>query len=182
MRRMIAIIALSLGGCASTASLPTLSLSQEQAVYRLGSGDQVKVTVYGEENLTGTYPINGQGHIAFPLIGDLQASESTVSEFEALLRAKLSQGFLNNPNVVVEVANYRPYYILGEVGKAGEYPYIDGLSIFSAVAKAGGFTYRADQKRVYVRHKASTSEILYRLEGGTPVQPGDTIRVSERLF
>lgn len=182
MKKMIAIIALALGGCASSANLPTLSLTQDQAVYKLGSGDQLKVTVYGEENLTGTYQINGQGKVAFPLVGDLQASEKTVTEFEALLRTTLSQGFLNEPNVVVEVANYRPYYILGEVSKPGEYPFIDGLSMFSAIAKAGGFTYRADQKRIYVRHKTSKTESLYRLEGGTPVQPGDTIRVSERAF
>ncbi|MEH6756679.1 MAG: polysaccharide biosynthesis/export family protein [Parasphingorhabdus sp.] len=182
MRNLILILSLTLAGCASTSNLPVLELSVDQAVYKLGSGDQVKITVYGEEKLTGTYPINGQGRISFPLIGELQASEKTVSEFETMLRTALAEGFLNEPNVVVEVLNYRPYYILGEVGKPGEYPFVNGLTIFSAVARAGGFGYRADKKRIYIRHTANKDELLYKLEGGTPVQPGDTIRVAERSF
>jgi polysaccharide biosynthesis/export protein len=175
-------LVLSLTGCASSGSLPSLTLTQQQSVYRLGSGDELKITVYGEERLTGNYSINGQGNLSFPLVGEIQAENKTISEFEALLKKTLSEGFLNDPNIVVEVANYRPYYILGEVSKPGEYQFVDGLTIFSAAARAGGFTYRADQKRVYIRHKDGTSEILYRLEGGTPVQPGDTIRISERIF
>lgn len=169
-------------GCASGGDYATLSLSQEQAVYRLGAGDNLKITVYGEEHLTGTFPVNGQGIVAFPLLGEVQAAGKTLDEFENTLTTALADGFVNNPSVTVEVANYRPYYILGEVTKPGEYPYSDGLTIYSAVARAGGFTYRASQKRVYIRHKTGNDEVLYRIEGNTPVQPGDTIRIPERIF
>lgn len=182
MRRMILAAALLLSGCSSTGALPTLAITPEQAVYRLGSGDQLKITVYGEERLSGTYPVNGEGTISFPLVEEIPAAGLSISEFEAALTKSLSEGLLNNPNVVVEVTNYRPYYILGEVGKPGEYPFVDGLTIFSAVARAGGFSYRAAQKKVFIRHKAEKDEKLYRVDGGTPVQPGDTIRVPERVF
>lgn len=182
MRRMILAAALLLSGCSSAGALPTLAITPEQAVYRLGSGDQLKITVYGEERLSGTYPVNGEGKISFPLVEEIPAAGLSISEFEAALTRSLSEGLLNNPNVVVEVTNYRPYYILGEVGKPGEYPFVDGLTIFSAVARAGGFSYRAAQKKVFIRHKAEKDEKLYSVDGGTPVQPGDTIRIPERVF
>jgi protein involved in polysaccharide export with SLBB domain len=182
MRRMILAIALLLPGCTSAGALPTLTMSPEQAVYRLGSGDQLKITVYGEERLTGVYPVNGEGKISFPLVDQITAAGLSISELEGALTKALSEGLLNNPNVVVEVTNYRPYYILGEVGKPGEYPYVDGLTIFSAVARAGGFSYRATQRKVFIRHKSEREEKLYAVDGGTPVQPGDTIRIPERVF
>ena len=182
MRGTILAVAFILSGCASAGALPTLAITPEEAVYRLGSGDQLKITVYGEERLTGVYPVNGEGKISFPLVEEIGAAGLSISEFEAKLTQTLGNGFLNNPNVVVEVTNYRPYYILGEVGKPGEYSYVDGLTIFSAVARAGGFSYRASQKKVFIRHKKEKDEKLYRIDGGTPVQPGDTIRIPERVF
>lgn len=182
MRTFVLAAALFLSGCTSAGALPTLAISPEAAVYRLGSGDQLKITVYGEERLSGTYPVNGEGNISFPLVEEIAAVGLSISEFEARLTQTLANGFLNSPNVVVEVTNYRPYYILGEVGKPGEYTYVDGLTIFSAVARAGGFSYRASQKKVFIRHKADKDEKLYRVDGGTPVQPGDTIRIPERVF
>jgi polysaccharide biosynthesis/export protein len=182
-RKIIGIVlAAVLAGCSTSGSLPSLALTPEEATYRLGSGDQLKITVYGEERLTGTFPVNGQGILAYPLLGEIPAKGKTLRELEQQLTAGLSDGFVNNPSVTVEVANYRPYYILGEVAKPGEYQYSNGLTVFSAVARAGGFTYRADQKRVYIHHKAAAEETKYRLEGNTPVQPGDTIRIGERIF
>lgn len=184
MRVTIAAALLSLicAGCTASSNLPSLSVNSETVSYKLGNGDQLKVTVYGEERLTGQFPVNGQGMVAFPLVGDVQAGGLTLSQFQQALAAALADGFVNNPSVTVEVANFRPYYILGEINKPGEYPYADELTVFGAVARAGGFTYRADQKRIYIRHKASNGEERYRLEGNTPVQPGDTIRVGERSF
>jgi polysaccharide export outer membrane protein len=184
VRKTIAafLLAMSCTACASSGNLPSLSINSDAAVYRLGSGDQLKVTVYGEEHLTGTYPVNGQGKVAFPLVGEVQAAGKTIDEFQKSLTTALGNGFVNNPSVSVEVANFRPYYILGEVNKPGEYPYADELTVFGAVARAGGFTYRANQKRIYIRHKDGAGEQVYKLEGNTPVQPGDTIRVGERAF
>jgi polysaccharide biosynthesis/export protein len=184
MRRTIAalLLVLSCTACASSSNLPSLSITSEEAAYRLGSGDELKITVYGEERLTVTFPVNGQGSVAFPLVGDVPAGGKTLTEFQQTLSAALAQGFINNPSVSVEVANFRPYYILGEVNKPGEYSYADELTVFGAVARAGGFTYRANQKRIFIRHKSSNGEEVYRLEGNTPVQPGDTIRVGERAF
>lgn len=184
MRQVIAaaLLVLSCTACSSSSNLPALSIDPARSAYRLGGGDELKVTVYGEERLTGTYPVNGNGTVAFPLLGEVQAAGKTLSEFQTLLAAELGDGLVNNPSVTVEVANFRPYYILGEVNKPGEYAFVDGLTVFSAVARAGGFTYRANQKRIYIRHKSGSDEEAYRLMGNTPVQPGDTIRVPERMF
>lgn len=182
-RTLFAILAAAmLASCSSGGGLPTLTMAPEQAAYRLGSGDQLKITVYGEEKLTGEFAVNGQGIVAYPLLGEIQAGGKTISELEKAITAGLADGFVNNPSVSVEVANYRPYYILGEVTKPGEYAFSDGLTVYSAVARAGGFTYRADQKRIYIHHKNAPAEVKYQLEGNTPVQPGDTIRVGERVF
>jgi protein involved in polysaccharide export with SLBB domain len=169
-------------GCASRGSLQELALSASDTSYELGAGDKLRITVYGEEKLTGEYLVDGTGSIAFPLIGAVQAKGLTAPTLADRLATALSKGYLDTPSVAIDVLNFRPYYILGEVNTPGEYPFVDGLTVFSAVAKAAGFTYRADEKRIFIRHKNGNEEVLYRLDGMTPVQPGDTIRVLERRF
>ena len=119
--------------------------------YRLGSGDKVRIIVFGEQSLSGEFLVpGGEGQISFPLVGDVKAGGLTVAELQTELETKLKDGFLKQPRVSIEVLNYRPYYILGEVSKSGEYPYINGLTVLNAVATAGGFTYRADRKNVFI--------------------------------
>ncbi|MGF7155678.1 polysaccharide biosynthesis/export family protein [Novosphingobium gossypii] len=178
----ILCLATLMAGCAGSERLPELALASSDASYSLGSGDKLRITVYGEEKLTGEYLVDGTGAIAFPLVGAIQAKGLTAPALADRLSSALSKGYLDNPSVAIDVLNFRPYYILGEVSKPGEYPFVEGLTIFSAVAKAEGFTYRADARRVYIRHKDGNTESLYRLDGVTPVQPGDTIRILERRF
>lgn len=182
-RYIVAIISGCLAAsCAGSGTLPDLSLSVSEANYTLGPGDRLRITVYGEEKLTGEYLVDGSGAISFPLIGTIDARNLSAPALADRLKAALSKGYLDNPSVAIDVLNFRPYYILGEVNKPGEYPFVEGLTVYSATAKAEGFTYRADEKRVFIRHKNGTQEVLYRLDGTTPVQPGDTIRILERRF
>ncbi|EJU14717.1 polysaccharide export periplasmic protein [Sphingomonas sp. LH128] len=178
----ILFLSLAASGCAAGGTLPELTLSGAETHYTLGAGDKLRITVYGEDKLTGEYPVDGAGAIAFPLIGAVQAKGLTASALADRVTAALSKGYIDNPSVSIDVLNLRPYYILGEVNKPGEFQFVEGLTVYSAVAKAEGFTYRADDKRIYIRHKDGAGEILYRLDGMTPIQPGDTIRVPERRF
>ena len=110
-----------------------------------------------------------------------RAAGLTLTEFTDALRTALGQ-YLRAPSVSVEVANYRPFFILGEVARPGTYPYAVDLTVLNAVATAGGFTYRANEHRVYIRHACQADERAYALTPSTPVLPGDTIRIGERLF
>jgi len=150
--------------------------------YRLGPDDELRVIVFGEDDLSGDYTVSGQGLVALPLIGDVNAAGSTLSEFEDAVEYALKQGYLNVPRVSVQVLNYRPYYILGEVNTPAQYPYVEGLSVLNAVAIAGGFSYRANQCRVSIRRSTSGTEEIFALTPDTLVQPGDTIRLLERIL
>ncbi|WP_395942759.1 polysaccharide biosynthesis/export family protein [Brevundimonas sp.] len=150
--------------------------------YRLGTADKVRVNVFGEEALTGEFIVGGSGRISMPLIGEVQASGLTITEFQAEIAAALQKGYINEPRVSAEVLNYRPFYILGEVKKPGEYPYTNNLSVLNAVATAEGFTYRANTRQVYIKRADGDSEQAYPLTTATQVAPGDTIRIGERFF
>jgi polysaccharide export outer membrane protein len=150
--------------------------------YTLGPGDKVRVIVFGETGLSGEFFVSSTGKVSFPLIGDVPAATLTVQAFQQELENALRQGYLKEPRVSVEVLTYRPYYILGEVNKPGEYPYASGLTVMNAVATAGGFTYRAQTKKVFIRRNAETAERPYSLNSEVKVSPGDTIRIAERLF
>ena len=156
--------------------------SDVKADYRLGAGDKVRVTVYGEPNLTGEYYVSTRGTLSVPLIGDVPAAGQTVPQIAEAVRAKLADGYVRDPKVAAEVLTYRPYYILGEVNKPGEYPYTSDLTVMNAVATAGGFTYRAQTKKVLIRHAQSDKEIETTLTATTPVEAGDTVRIKERFF
>lgn len=150
--------------------------------YRLGSGDKIRVIVFGEESLSGEFFVGGNGKVSLPLIGEVQAAGLSVKDFQDEVQRIFSDGYLKFPRVSAEVLNYRPFYILGEVMKPGQYPYTNGLTVLNAVATAGGFTYRANKGRVYIKHTDETEERTVEIEGATAVAPGDTIRIGERIF
>ncbi len=168
-----------LGACGTTASAPAGSTVSTE--YRLGAGDQLRITVFNEPELTGQFVVGSSGGIAYPLVGNVNAAGRTVPEFTEALQTALAE-YVRSPSVSVEVTNYRPFFILGEVQRPGTYPYSASLTVLNAVATAGGFTYRANRGRVYIRHANGTQELEYDLTVATPVLPGDTVRIGERLF
>jgi protein involved in polysaccharide export with SLBB domain len=150
--------------------------------YQLGSGDRLKITVFGEEDLSGEFEIDGSGILAFPLIGGVQAGGLGPRSLERLITQKLIGDYLVRPKVAVEVLNFRPFFILGEVNKPGSYPYMDKLTILDAVALAEGYTPRAKTNKILVvRGKGSKAENFY-VEEDFSIEPGDSIKVRERLF
>jgi protein involved in polysaccharide export with SLBB domain len=173
-------------GCAeaqpSGAATSTPLQMQSNNDYRLGSGDKLRVIVFGEDDLGGQYDVDGSGQVRLPLIGQVQAAGLTVHQFEAAVKTKLDEGYLKNARVSVEVTSYRPFYIIGEVNKPGEYPYVNGMSVLNAVALAGGYTYRADDSEVYIRRNGASEEQSAPADQTTKVNPGDIIRVPERFF
>ena len=150
--------------------------------YRLGSGDEIKVTVFGETDLSGAYVVDGDGQITMPLVGQVVVGKLTLSEASTSLETRLKDGWLRDPKVTAELVKGRPYYILGEVNKPGEYPFSAGLTVMNAIASAGDFTYRADKARILIKSADNPNEREVDLTPTTPVQPGDTIRIRERFF
>ncbi len=173
----------SLAGCVG-GKPPLASNPYAANEYRLAAADQLRITVFGEPALSRNYTVTTAGDIAFPLLGDVPASGRTASEFSEFLTQKLADGYLNDPRVNVEVLNFRPIYVLGEVSRAGEFKYKPELTALQAVALAGGFTYRADRRRVFIRRAGEDAEFTYELDQGRAIylRPGDTIRVGERYF
>jgi len=169
---------------ASQQSQPTTALpGQLTEGYTLGSGDRVRITVYGQPELTGEFQVDGSGMLSYPLIGQVQAGGLTAKGLEQALIGKLKPDYLKNPSVSVEVLTYRPFYIVGEVRTPGSYPYVSGMTIINAVALAGGFTYRARENSFYLTRTGENGE-KQKLTATpeTPVLPGDVITVRERYF
>ena len=167
---------------AAAPSSPASSTAPAVYEYRLGAADKVRIIVFGEDSLTGEFFVSGSGTISFPLIGEVNVLGLTLPQVADAIAAKLADGYLKQPRVSAEVLNYRPFYILGEVMKPGEYPYTNGLTVQNAVATASGFTYRADTHKVFIKRAATDTEKQEALTPTTPVMPGDTNRIGERLF
>ncbi len=180
LSRFVLFSLLLLGACAPANLADRASVGAYE--YRIGTGDRLHVTTYGEDRLTGDFGVGPQGEVAFPLLGPVQAAGKTLAEFNAELQRRLASEFMRNPRVAVEMINFRPVYILGEVQRPGEFPYGERMSVYALVAKAGGFTYRASEKYAYIRSENETAERAVRLTSATAVQPGDTIRIPERNF
>ena len=178
-----AVVALALA-CAGCGSEPVASTNSVAVVpiYHLAPDDRLKITVYGEPDLTGEFLVGSDGNVSFPLIGMIQANGMTLAELQAQISQVLAKRFLKDPKVTADVIGYRPFYVLGEVNRAGSYPYRAGITVNAAVATAGGFTYRANHRAVAIQRYGTTGEQRYRLTADLQVGPGDTIRVLERFF
>lgn len=177
-----AFAAAFLPGCASRAPAETVA-AESAGPYRLGSGDRLRLTVFGQPDMTGEYAVDGDGKISVPLAGQIEAKDLTASELEGRIRDKLTRSdVLVNPSVSVQVLTARPFYILGEVRQPGQFPYVDGMTVVTAAAIAGGFTYRADEDDFTVTRREGDQVTEEEVSRNAPVKPGDVITVHERMF
>lgn len=161
---------------------PMTAMASNETGYRLGSGDRVHIIVFGQNDLTGDYQVDGSGMLQFPLIGSVHAGGMTAGELQQAITSKLKPGYLRNPSVSVEVINYRPFSIIGEVNKPGAFPYVNGMTVLDAVALGGGFTYRAKENDYRIRRSEGGQRVEMHANGDTPVDPGDIIIIPERFF
>lgn len=191
MKRLVygfaAVLLIGISACQSTPATsggaePEAMAERTVGEYRLGSADQLRITVFGEPELSGEYVLDGTGTVSLPLIGEVPALNLTVREFQRAVEARYADGYLRAPRINAEVLNYRPFYILGEVRQPGEYPYTNGLTVLNAVATAGGFTYRANESSILIKGAEDSEEFRLKLDPSTQILPGDTIRVVERFF
>jgi polysaccharide export outer membrane protein len=149
--------------------------------YLLDSGDKLRIFVYGHPNLSRLYTVDQQGMVSVPLIGDVPARGRTTRSLGRAIAARLGSQYVRDPQVTVDIAQSRPFFILGEVRNAGQYPFVSGMTVQAAVAIAGGYADRADERRVQItrRHHGGIVEKMD-VPPDYVVRPGDTIYVYER--
>ena len=153
-----------------------------ESPYQLGPGDRISVEVFNHADLSGEFSLDGKSRFTMPLIGMIAAEGLTPAQLENLLVSRLKPDYLVNPRVYVRVLSYRPYYLIGEVLSKGAFPYISGMTYMRAIAIAGGFSYRAKQDYVFVIRADDPEQKEIKLDIDEKVQPGDIIRIAERLF
>ena len=175
-------ICLMVLGCSPGADLAKAP-AYNPTVYRLGVDDQVRIVAYGDDQISKDYRISGNGTISIPLIGNVAAEGETSEALADIIAAALkSKQIMRNPSVTVQVTAYRPITVLGEVVKPGQFPYQPGMTMLTAVAAAGGFTYRAVESRAYVIRQEGESNVVGRLEPQDYVKPGDVMKIYQRVF
>lgn len=186
VRSVLVILGSVLAGCAGTAP----PASQQQASlapvnaggYQLGPGDEIDVTVFGEQNLSGTFDVDDSGSISMPLVGPVTVRDKTARETETAIASRLADGLVTDPKVSVNVRRFRPIYVVGEVQKPGAYPSYGPTTVLNAIALAGGYTYRAKSSEITVIHYNDPGHQPVPVSESTLVQPGDTVTVPERWF
>ena len=182
-RRIFAFAFLALIVFVAGYSQTTTNVARAQTGgYSLRPNDQLRVRVYNEPELSGDYQVDGGGFVSVPLAGQVKAAGLTTGQLERAITSKLVKGLIRDPRVAVQILTHGPFYVHGEVKRAGEYPYRPGQTVMDAIASAGGFTYRANEKKIYVRRAGANIEDAYPADATVPIYPGDNIRVPERFF
>ncbi len=185
MRLVILTLCLAMSvileSCAVPQHVPYFDVDPN-APYTLGSGDRLRIIVFGQESLSNTYAVDGSGHISMPLIGIVEAQGLTTASLARRIEAQLRNGFLRDPKVSVEVEAYRPFFILGEVTTPGQYPFVSGMTVETAVAIAGGFTPRAFKGGADLNRIIDGQPFTGTIPITQLVRPGDTIYIHERFF
>src|SRR5262245_17941403 len=161
---------------------PAPPMPEPEPPYTLDAGDKLRVVVFGQEGLTNSYAVDASGHITMPLIGVVPARGQTNESLSHAIAEKLRNGYIREPHVAVEIDTYRPFFILGEVTAPGQYPYVANMTAETAVAIAGGFTPRADKRKVTLNRSIEGQAYRGPAPLTFPVRPGDTIVIAERWF
>ena len=209
---LMGLVAVTLGGCTSNAipglNTPWLALNTPAPLpppmvitpvstrgaaipgapvvtypqYLLDSGDKVRIIVFGQDNLSRVYSVDTSGYVSMPLIGPVAARNCTTVELAHHIADLLRQKYVKDPKVTVEVEAYRPFFILGEVKRPGQFPYVNDMTVETAVAIAEGYTERANERKVRLTRRFGGVLSTVMVPTDYPVQPGDTIYVLERFF
>lgn len=178
----IAIMTLAVNGCAQPRMSAEMFEANVSAPYTLASGDRLRVIVFGQDALSNSYSVDAAGRISMPLIGPLPVQGMTTQQTERAVEARLRNGYLREPKVSVEVEAYRPFFVLGEITTAGQYPYVNGLTVQKAIAIAGGFAPRAAKSSVDLTRMVEGVPVTATVPLTYPVRPGDTVTIRERFF
>ncbi len=172
-----------IAGCAAPGAYrPELFSASANDPYMLAAGDRLRVIVFGQDSLSNTYSVDGAGRIAMPLIGSVPVQGLDAPSVEHEIAGRLRGGYIREPKVSVEVEAFRPFFVLGEVTNAGQYPFVDGMTVQTAIAIAGGFSPRGYQGGADVTRAINGAPLTGRVPLNTPIRPGDTIMVRERIF
>lgn len=162
-------------GYASTA--PTY-----QPGYTLDAGDKLRITVFGQKDISGNYAVDAGGKVNLPLAGSVPARGFSTEQLAKMIGERLKQGYVREPHVTVSIEAYRPFFILGEVTTPGQYPYVPNMTAENAIAIAGGFAPRADKSAVELTRNSGPQRLTGQVPLNYPLQPGDTVKVKERWF
>jgi polysaccharide biosynthesis/export protein len=158
------------------------AVAEEDGPYLLDSGDRLRIFVYGQPSLSRLYTVDHAGHISVPLIGQVHARGSTTAGLERTIKARLGVQYVKDPHVTVDMAQNRPFFILGEVRSAGQYPYVSGMTVQSAVAIAGGYSERANERRMMITRRINGVIEKIEVPPDYVLLPGDTVYINERWF
>ena len=186
--RLIVAACVLLSACGGVSAPPATPADLERvraaaaAPPRLQAGEKIRITIFGENSLSGEYQIDPSGFVSLPLAGTAKAAGLTQDELARQLETNLRSGYLRDPKVTVSILEFRPFYILGEIEKPGSYPYSSSLNVMSAIATAGGSTYRASQSTVLIQRAGEDEMRTYDVSKPIPILPGDIIQVPRRYF
>ena len=184
LARFFLLMILSLGLAACSSYRPAGEASHRSLIgpYTLDSGDKVRVVIFNQNDLNNEYTVDQSGYINVPLIGNVVARGKETTELAGDIAVRLQNGFIRDPDVSVQIVQYRPFFIMGEVRTAGQYAFVTGMTVQTAVAISGGFTPRAQQGYVDVTRQLNGKIVTGRVKLSSPVRPGDTLYVRERFF
>jgi len=190
MRRTLLFIGWALGlalattlqGCSNAPPSDVQFQAQAATPYVLAAGDRLRVIVFGQDSLSNSFSVDSSGHISMPLIGPVSATGRTTVQLAREIEEKLRNGYVREPRVSVEVEAYRPFFVLGEVTTSGQYPYVNGMTVETAVAIAGGFTPRARKDNAQLTRTQDGRTFTVDVPINQPVKPGDTVYIQERFF
>lgn len=187
-----ASLAATVSGCASSgADLPPLPAATKLSdVYVLGAGDKLRIVLYGGDptnaraggDAANQFVVSDTGTVDAPYIGETAAAGLTVDQLKRNITAKLADGYVKDPKVGIDIVVTRPFFIVGEVNHPGAYPCTTGSRLVSAVAVAGGYTYRANEDFAVVERKQGDRVVKGRAAPDTPILPDDVIHVPERYY
>jgi len=150
--------------------------------YTLGSGDHIRIQVYGESDLTVEAQLSDAGTISYPFLGELRLLGLTVGQLQKKVSDGLLGDYLIDPKVSVTILEYRQFYINGEVKNPGGFPFKPGLTVRKAVSLAQGFTERAARGNIFIISDNQTLAVPRKVGLNEPVKPGDIITIEQSFF
>ncbi len=158
------------------------AVADSDGPYLLDTGDKLRIFVYGQPNLSRLYTVDHGGYITVPLIGAVKSRGVTTFDLERTIKGKLGVQYVKDPHVTVDIQQNRPFFILGEVKTAGQFPYVSGMTVKIAIAIAGGFSERANERKFLITRRVNGLVERMEVPDDYVVMPGDTVQVYERFL